>query len=139
MRPEHLEDAEEWLARAEQDIQMALLALEARPILGSGIAFHAQQAAEKALKGYSTAWGRSFAKTHALLPLIAECSAVEPSFQQFTLAGRTLTPYATEFRYPGSRIEPSEVEARAAHQHATDILQFVWDALASTGSPPSSN
>lgn len=55
MRPEHLEDAEEWLARAEQDIQMALLALEARPILGSGIAFHAQQAAEKALKGYLTA------------------------------------------------------------------------------------
>ncbi len=135
MRPEHLEDAEEWLLRAELDMQMARLALEANPILGSGVAFHAQQAAEKTLKGYLTAYGRSVAKTHLLLPLIAECSTIEPTFQRFTLAGRTLTPYATEFRYPGSRIEPPEAEARAAYQHATDILQFVRDALANATSP----
>lgn len=38
---------------------------------------------------------------------------------------RTLTPYAAEFRYPGSRVEPLEAEAQTAYQYAIDILQFV--------------
>lgn len=138
MQPDFLDDAEEWFVRAEQDLQMAQLALKASPVLGSGVTFHAQQAAEKALKGYLTAYGLPFAKTHALLPLLTTCSTVDASFQQLALAAQTLTPYVAEFRYPGLRLKPPDAEAQSAYEYATEILQFVRDALAGAGPPPAS-
>jgi HEPN domain-containing protein len=132
-------DADPWFDRADRDLQVATLALDTDPMLGEAVAFHAQQAAEKALKGFLTAYGVAFPKTHELEGLVAKCTTIDPKFQQFMVAASILTPYATEFRYPGSRLEPLEAEARAAYQHATEILRFVRDVLANAASPPQSN
>ena len=137
MQPDDVTDAEAWFERADRDLQMATLALNADPMLGEAVAFHAQQAAEKALKGFLTAYSIAFPKTHELEGLVVKCTTINPQFQQFMIAASILTPYATEFRYPGSRLQPFEDEARAAYQHAADILQYVRDALADATSPQS--
>jgi hypothetical protein len=42
-----------------------------------------------------------------------------------------LTPYATEFRYPGDVIEPERSEAEEALEMATLVLDFVIQKLPS--------
>lgn len=111
--------------------------LQVDPILGDAVAYHAQQSAEKALKGFLTAYGLPFQKTHLLESLVTTCEMIDPQFQQFTAAAQILSPYAIEFRYPGGRLEPLEAEALNAVRYATDILQFVRKALA--GATPSSS
>jgi hypothetical protein len=69
--------------------------------------------------------------------LLKECETIEPQFQQLTAAAIVLSPYAAEFRYPGLRLQPPDAEARAAYQHAIDILQFVRDTLADAAAPQS--
>jgi HEPN domain-containing protein len=137
MQPRYLDDADEWLTRTERDLEVAKQMLSANPTFGDAVAYHSQQAAEKALKGFLTAYGITFRKTHLLEELIESCEMIDPQFQQFSTAAQILSPYASEFRYPGGRIEPTEMEARAAYQHATDILQYVRDALADASSPQS--
>ena len=137
MRPDIAAETQDWLWRAERDLQAANRMLNSLPILGDTAAFHAQQAAEKAIKGYLTAQSKTFPKSHLLQPLVAECARIDSRFQQFISAATILSPYATEFRYPGGRREPSETEARDAVQYATDILQFVRGALADDASSSS--
>ena len=115
MQPNDMMNAEPWFEHADRDLQVAVLALDADPMLGGAVAFHAQQAAEKALKGFLTAYGIAFPKTHELEGLVVRCTAIEPEFQKFMVAASILTPYATEFRYPGGRLEPAETETRAAY------------------------
>ncbi len=50
MRPEAVNEAREWLKRAELDLRLAERALRIPPALAGGAAYHVQQAAEKALK-----------------------------------------------------------------------------------------
>jgi HEPN domain-containing protein len=65
------------------------------------VCFHAQQAAEKALKAVLVSWRIDFPYTHDIKGLlrIAETSGIviPPTIQQAAL----LTPYAVETRYPG--------------------------------------
>lgn len=130
MRPDIAAETQDWLWRAERDIQAANRLLNSLPVLGDMAAFHAQQAAEKALKGYLTAQSRTFPKSHLLQPLLEECVRIDPRFQQFNAAATALSPYAIEFRYPGGRRIPSDREAFDAYEHATKIVAFIHEALA---------
>lgn len=136
MQPSFIADAEEWLARVEQDLQMAGIALKVTPLLGAGAAYHAQQAGEKALKAYLTAFGVVFPRTHELELLLHACELIDARFHHFASVAQTLTPYANEFRYPGQRLEPPESEARQAVQDATRIVEFVRQSLGLDVSPP---
>ena len=136
MLPSFIADAEEWLVRADLDLQIATLALEATPVLGAGAAYHAQQAGEKALKAYLTAYGVVFPRTHELEPLLRACAPIDARFRQFVSVAQTLTPYASEFQYPGQRLEPPEFEARQAVQDATRIVEFVRQLLGRAPSLP---
>src|SRR5437764_5529195 len=93
--PDALREAEEWLARAERDLQAA------RNELGVAVpppeisTYHAQQAAEKALKDFLTARSTPFPHTHDLVQLIGLCEDIDPAFARFLATGQTLNPYAT--------------------------------------------
>ncbi|MDQ3548659.1 MAG: HEPN domain-containing protein [Chloroflexota bacterium] len=137
--PLFLADVEEWLIRAEHDLQCGMLDVTANPGIGGGLAFHAQQAAEKALRGYLTAHGKPFGKTHILELLISACEAIDPRFRQFTPAAQMLTPYAVDYWCVERRRDVPEAEVRAAFQHVTEILEFVRGSLTDAGSPPHSN
>ena len=65
-----LGDAKEWLAHAAADLHYARLGQKDSAALASLIAFHAQQAIEKALKAVLVRGGVEFPKTHDLEELL---------------------------------------------------------------------
>ena len=64
------------------------------------MSFHAQQAAEKALKAVLVRHQVAFGKSHNLAELLEAVESVEPGTRE-TLGGiGELTPYAVNARYP---------------------------------------
>ena len=97
-----LEDAGAWLNRAELDLRAADLELgtpEAE--LWGDVAFHAQQAAEKALKGFLALHDEPFRKTHSIEEIGGACIAIDPGLGDLVYAAAPLTEFAWKFRYPG--------------------------------------
>ena len=121
-------EGQEWLDRADRDLLMARRGLE-DPALPEATAYHAQQAAEKALKAFLTLHGRPFTKTHVLEDLIAICQRIDPAFASYLPAAKTLSPYVGRFRYPGRPLAPPLAEAQQALQSATEIVEFVRQRL----------
>ncbi len=96
-----VEDTKTWLTKAEQDLKAtASLLGMSPPLLGLAV-FHAQQAAEKTLKGFLAWHGRTFRKTHNLTELGQSCVAIDPLLESSVGPGSRLTEYAWKFRYPG--------------------------------------
>lgn len=122
-------EAQEWLARAERDLQAAQNEVHAPVPLPEMSAYHAQQAAEKAMKAFLTAHSVPFAYTHDLVHLQDQREAIEPAFAPYLPAAQTLNPYATLFRYPGGPLAPPMTEAHQALQLADGIVRFVRRGL----------
>jgi len=76
-----VEETRAWLMRAKTDIATGSFEMTAVPPFSADAVFHAQQAAEKAMKGYLTWLGRSFRKTHSLVELGEACAAIDPSLE----------------------------------------------------------
>lgn len=125
MQPSTIREAREWLERADLDLRLAERALQIPPPLAGGAAYHAQQAAEKALKAFLAAHNIPFPLTHNLTVLLPLCQALDPAFGQFGVVAATLTPFATQFRYPGGPIEPAVRDARQGVQDAAGLVSFV--------------
>jgi HEPN domain-containing protein len=105
-------DAAEWLLHAESDLRYATLGRGAPGILQNQVAFHTQQAAEKALKAVLVYAAVDFPRTHdlqELLILVRDSGMSVPSELEEVNA---LTRFAAETRYPGDPepIRPDELE-----------------------------
>lgn len=135
MRPKALREASDWLRHADQDIETVRLTLQGPTFLPGIAAYHAQQAAEKALKGFPAAHDEPIPRTHDLARLTLLCDALDPRFVRHLPAARTLTPYAVAFRYPGAPIEPPLSEAQEAQRLAIEIVDAVRQALPRASSP----
>lgn len=127
----------QWLSKAQQDLETADRMAQPPP-LPSVVAFHSQQAAEKALKGYLTWHDQSFEKTHQLETLVRQCADIAADFATLLEAAKTLTPYAVAGRYPPSEVAdryprhavaPSRELADEARRLARMIVAFVQDNL----------
>ena len=57
MPPEHADEAALWLRKSAEDLRMAQAVLDLDPSIPAGAAFHAQQAAEKSIKGFLVSRG----------------------------------------------------------------------------------
>src|SRR6516165_1638842 len=117
-------DAAEWLLHAESDLTYARLGQTQPAVLRNQVAFHAEQAAEKALKAVLVHAAVEFPRTHdlqRLLTLLRDSGiSVQPEVEQ---AG-VLTRFAVEARYPGD-IEPiAPEELRQAIEVAQRIV--IW-------------
>lgn len=105
--------AHAWLKHANSDLALAKVASRQNGILPEYACFHAQQAAEKALKAVMVARTIEFPLVHdldTLLEILEHNGIVVPE----TISGSgSLTPYAVETRYPGNDIgiEPEKVSA----------------------------
>ena len=119
-----------WLSIAESDLQLAKKGAEEDSTLSIAI-IHTQQCAEKSLKGYLSYHSRPLQRTHDLLKLLDDCVAIDDSFVVLRNSAAILTPYATEFRYPGEEeaYGPSLKLMNAAILHAMTILDFVKEKL----------
>ncbi len=129
MRPEALEEAQDWLLRAQRDLLAVERALSGEPVLGDQAAFHSQQATEQARKAFLAAHHHPFTKTHNLERLVRLCQGIDLAFVGFMEAAHALNPYVTQFRYPGGPLEPAPEEAREALRLASEVIEFVRQRL----------
>lgn len=123
--PARLADTKAWLLKANQDLRAASYDLATNPPLAFDAVFHAQQAVEKALKGFLAWHDRPFRKTHNIEELGEACINLDPALRSLVDKAAPLTEYAWRFRYPGEPDEPSSKEAL----EALTTAQAVSDAI----------
>lgn len=117
-----------WLAKAEEDLLAGDLILRGSMPSYETVSFHAQQAAEKALKALLVRYQVDFSKTHNIGELLLLAELVAPRISEKLAETRTLTPYAVGARYPG---EGPQVDREEADQHLSLARKVVGiiDAL----------
>lgn len=129
MRGTREELVRSWLIKAHHDLRSAHeLASVDIPLLDTA-AYHCQQAAEKAVKGYLSYHDVRFEKSHDIVLLISQAVDIDPSFSGYLEAARLLTPLAVEFRYPGDSVEPEPEEFQEAYAAAKTLYDFVLGKL----------
>ena len=114
----------EWITKAEGDFYSSGREWRARkhPNYDSAC-FHAQQMAEKYLKGFLQEHGVPFKKTHNLMVLLNLCLSVDPTIDLQRPNLDLLDDYSVRFRYPGDWADKDE--ARQAYRAARDFRQFM--------------
>lgn len=134
--PPEVELAQQWLARARSDLRAAELLLADEPPLCEDAGFHAQQAIEKALKGFLVYRQIPFERSHQLAYLLDLCAAKDDPFEQFRFPVVPLTEYAVRFCYPHPDPPPSEGRVRRALEIARQVYTFVLGRLPEESHPP---
>ncbi len=125
-----------WLATAREDLRVATLLMDESP---SSAAFHAQQAAEKAVKAACVAAIDDAQRTHVINFLLDELAANGTAIDGAVRdAARTLERYYAPTRYPDALggIEPSRIytasDARSAIDLAHTVLAFAMRVIDSS-------
>lgn len=114
---------QEWLRYAKSDLAFAKLP-KPEDALWEGLCFHAQQAAEKAIKAVLVSHSIDFPKTHDITEILVLLEqAGFPVPEEIKEAGR-LTQYAVVTRYPGEDEPVTEDEYREAVALAEKIVQW---------------
>lgn len=120
----------EWLNKADEDFQFALLNLQNIQNFYGQICFHFQQAAEKYLKAYIVAYELEFEKIHELTKLLKICITHNPIFIELQEACTFLTDFYISPRYPVPLpIKTTKEKAEIAKQMAEKVGKFVKEML----------
>jgi HEPN domain-containing protein len=128
LRRNELVDA--WRDQAGVDLQAAKFLLSSSdPNLSSVVCYHAQQAAEKALKGLLAAAEREVEKTHDLVRILDLCANTGIGVEALMPAATLLTPFATQSRYPGMGPQPTLEQAQEALAAAEQVMSTVSQLL----------
>ena len=90
--------AKGWFLKGESDLKAASAVVDGEGPYDTAC-FHAQQAAEKFLKGLLAYLGETFPATHNLEELEAICRDSLPEWKLSGVDLTILTPYAVEMRY----------------------------------------
>ena len=101
-----------WLEKAEHDFLNIDNNLAAADIPWDTVCFHAQQAAEKILKGFLVHHGQPLSRTHDLVALLDACAGISPSLASLEQHCRKLNYFAVSSRYPDDLFQPGENEGR---------------------------
>lgn len=108
----------EWMRHARSELAVARMVDEGQ-IAPEILAFHAQQAAEKALKALLVQRQVEFPRLHAIGPLLKLCQEAGYERSEALADAVTLTRYAVATRYPGEEDPVLPQEARYAFELAT--------------------
>jgi HEPN domain-containing protein len=92
------------------------------------VAFHCQQAAEKALKAYLAWRNQPFRRTHDLRELVEQCAGLSPDFASLRAAAPLHSPTPGP-RATRRRSGPTVEQAEAAHRFAQGVVDFVLARL----------
>ncbi len=122
--------ADRWLRRAVDDLEAAKLVLQAADRIGPWVGtFHAQQAAEKAMKALLVRDQVPFPKTHDLERLhgLLPANAGLPAVTELA----ALSGFAVDSRYPdvGLGREPDREDALGAVDVAGRVVDAVRESL----------
>lgn len=133
--PELVAETAAWFQRAAHDLGAGAADLTAEPAFTGDAVFHAQQAAEKSMKGYLTWHSRVFRKTHNLTDLGGMCIDVDATLEPLLRSAARLTDYAWKYRYPGEPEEPSREEAESALALAREVYEAILGRLPAEARP----
>ena len=123
--PARVADTRPWLLKADEDLRAGANQLSASPPYLSDVVFHAQQACEKAMKGFLAWHDQPFGKTHNLVELGQACASVAPELEVVLRRAGPLTEYAWRFRYPGEPEGPQLEEATLALATAREVRDAI--------------
>jgi HEPN domain-containing protein len=113
---------QDWLRHAKSDLALATHVENDVDVLPNQKAFHAQQAAEKAIKGVMVHEDIRFPLTHDLTELTKRWEMSGRTWPPALLAVNSLNPYAVESRYPGYVHQISTGEVRTAIALAGQVV-----------------
>lgn len=119
----------QWLAKAEEDLLVARVIVGADLPSYDAAGFHAQQAAEKALKALLVRHQVEFRHTHDIQELLARAEAVAAGISTHLTAAEALTPYAVDARYPGAPPALARDTVSREVEVAAAVLSYVRDRL----------
>jgi HEPN domain-containing protein len=122
----------EWLRTARSDLALARAGRPTHDVLYEQLCFHAQQAAEKALKAVLVARQVEFPKTHEVGELLKLVEQNGVMIAARLWDASDLTPYAVRTRYPGSEEDIEEAEYRRAVELAERVVQLAERLVASS-------
>jgi len=127
-----------WLTKAEEDLLAAELIVKGPMPSYDTVGFHAQQAAEKALKALLIKYQVDFSKTHDIGELLRLVETVVPGITQQSEGAEALTPYAVDTRYPGEEPPVDREEASrhlAVARKVLDTVRVLLKPYLDAGSP----
>jgi HEPN domain-containing protein len=127
--PELISETRAWFKKAAHDIRMAELALRDAPAMTDQAVYHAQQSAEKVMKGLLTWHEQIFRKTHNLVELGEVCARLLPDLEPLLRRAAGLSDYAWQYRYPGDLDEPNTEEAEDALNLARETIAAILAVL----------
>lgn len=127
--PVRVAEVRGWLLKTATDLRAADYEMTANPPLFEDIVFHAQQAVEKALKGFLSWHDQPFRKTHNLVELGEACAAIHSSLEPLLRRAAPLTEYAWRYRYPGEPEELTRQETEAALAIGHEVFQAILAQL----------
>jgi HEPN domain-containing protein len=129
--PERVEETRRWIRFAHEDLEVAGLLIEQRSVPRAAC-FHAQQAAEKALKALLIARDTEYPRTHELFGLsLLLPDAFDPGISDEELV--RLSKWAVEPRYPGDMLEATREDAEAAVEQARNVYETALKDLEAHG------
>lgn len=131
MSPPELEEAMLLLRKAREDADAVEKLAPDREIADSVVGFHAQQAAEKAIKAVLVSFGDEFPWTHDLRHLMDRLEGIARPLPGSLSEVRTLAPWAVEFRY-GETIE-DRLDRERALVLTRDILAWAETSVGAQG------
>ena len=115
--------ADDWLRHARSDLELARIEKPENVLLES-LCFHAQQAAEKALKAALIFVEIDYPKTHNIRTLL-DLFPANIDMPEDIEKSAALTSYAVEFRYPGNTEPIDEEEYGEAICLAETVVDWV--------------
>lgn len=119
----------DWFQNAARDLKTAklLLAQNNEDFWGANV-FHAQQAAEKSIKGFLAKNKIRFTKTHNMEILVSLVAKADPQLSKYLEPTKALTLYAVAYRYP-EETELPESLTQATCQKITALADEVFNKL----------
>ena len=120
-----------WLESARRDLRLSRLALTEEETAG-GACFHAQQAIEKALKGFLIFRGLPLERTHQASELARMCVNEDHGLSPCITAAQVVEDYYISTRYPdANNVFPTFVQAQAerAVGHAENTIALVQSKI----------
>lgn len=120
----------QWLGKAGEDLRVCRRLV--REVGLSGVAgFHAQQAAEKALKAFLVWHQVEFSKSHDVGKILELVSLIDVELASRVKAAGSLTPFAVQYRYPTDLPEPTVEDIGMAVRIAEHVFEEVLARLPS--------
>ena len=119
---------EEWLFKAEQDLESAKALLDLN--LRDTAIYHSQQCPEKAFKAYLVYKNQPLIKSHNLDVMCQICINLDNDFDNIYLDAIDLNGLDIIFRYPGIKLLPLKTDVESAIKAAARIFIFVKNKCA---------